>query len=65
MQLHDFSQNLSARIGTIQIFGFILLAILGVRFIPFTNKQRVRVSKKSSESKNSCNQNSCSARGDF
>jgi penicillin-binding protein 2 len=31
MKMHDFSQNLSARIGTIQIFGFILLAILGVR----------------------------------
>ncbi len=31
MNLHDYSQNLSARIATIQILGFILLAILGMR----------------------------------
>lgn len=31
MKLHDFSQNLSGRIGTIQVIGFILLAVLGVR----------------------------------
>ena len=31
MKLHDYSQNLSIRVGTIQIFAFVLLAILGVR----------------------------------
>ncbi len=31
MKLHDFAQNLSIRIGTIQVVGFVLLAILGVR----------------------------------
>ena len=31
MQLHDFSQNLSIRIGTVQVIGFVFLAILGVR----------------------------------
>lgn len=31
MQLHDYSQNLTARVATIQVVGFVLLAILGVR----------------------------------
>lgn len=31
MKLNDYSQNLSYRIGTIQIFAFVLLTILGVR----------------------------------
>lgn len=31
MKLHDYSQNLSIRVGTIQIIAFVLLAILGVR----------------------------------
>lgn len=31
MKLHDYSQNLAARVSTIQIIGFVLLAILGVR----------------------------------
>jgi penicillin-binding protein 2 len=31
MKLHDFSQNLGMRVGTIQIVAFVLLAILGVR----------------------------------
>jgi len=31
MKLHDYSQNLYLRIGTIQVIGFILLAILGIR----------------------------------
>ncbi|MEZ5345924.1 MAG: penicillin-binding protein 2 [Pyrinomonadaceae bacterium] len=31
MKLHDYAQNLSIRIGTIQVIGFILLGILGVR----------------------------------
>ncbi len=31
MKLHDFSQNLSIRVGTIQIIAFVFLAILGVR----------------------------------
>ncbi len=31
MKLHEYSQNLSARIVVIQVFAFVLLAILGVR----------------------------------
>ena len=31
MKLNDYSQNLSVRIGTIHIFAFVLLTILGVR----------------------------------
>lgn len=31
MKFNDYSQNLSVRIGTIQVFAFILLAILGAR----------------------------------
>ena len=31
MKIHDYSQNLSARIGTIQVIGFVFIAILGVR----------------------------------
>lgn len=31
MQLHDYSQNLAVRVGTIQVIAFVLLAILGVR----------------------------------
>ncbi len=31
MKLHDYSQNLAVRIGTIQIIGFIFLGLLGVR----------------------------------
>ncbi|MDH3493877.1 MAG: penicillin-binding protein 2 [Acidobacteriota bacterium] len=31
MKLHDYSQNLAARVSSIQIIGFVLLAILGVR----------------------------------
>ncbi|NNE66894.1 MAG: penicillin-binding protein 2 [Pyrinomonadaceae bacterium] len=31
MKLHDYSQNIAARVSTIQIIGFVLLAILGVR----------------------------------
>lgn len=31
MKLNDYAQNLAARIGTIQVVAFILLAILGVR----------------------------------
>ncbi len=31
MKLHDYSQNLSIRVGTIQVIAFILLAVLGVR----------------------------------
>lgn len=31
MKLHDYSQNLSIRVSTIQIVAFVLLAVLGVR----------------------------------
>ena len=31
MKLHDYSQNLYLRIGTIQVIGLVLLAILGIR----------------------------------
>ena len=31
MKLHDYSQNLGARVSTIQVIGFVLLAVLGVR----------------------------------
>ncbi len=31
MKLHDYSQNLAVRLGTIQIIGFIFLGLLGVR----------------------------------
>lgn len=31
MKLHDYSQNLSIRVGTIQVIAFILLTVLGVR----------------------------------
>ncbi|NNE99306.1 MAG: penicillin-binding protein 2 [Pyrinomonadaceae bacterium] len=31
MKLHDYSQNLYLRIGTIQVIAFILLAVLGIR----------------------------------
>ena len=31
MKLDDLSQNLPIRIGTIQIIGFVLLSVLGVR----------------------------------
>jgi penicillin-binding protein 2 len=31
MKLHDYSQNLSVRVGTIQVIAFVLLAVLGVR----------------------------------
>lgn len=31
MKIHDYSQNLSLRVSAIQIFGFVLLAVLGVR----------------------------------
>ncbi len=31
MKLHDYSQNLPIRVGTIQVIAFVLLAILGVR----------------------------------
>ncbi len=31
MKLHDYSQNLATRVSSIQIIGFVLLAVLGVR----------------------------------
>ena len=31
MKLNDYAQNLTVRIGTIQVVAFVLLAILGVR----------------------------------
>ncbi len=31
MKLHDYSQNLSTRVGAIQVIAFVLLALLGVR----------------------------------
>ena len=31
MKLHDYSQNIAVRIGTVQVIGFIFLTILGVR----------------------------------
>ncbi|MEZ5306038.1 MAG: penicillin-binding protein 2 [Pyrinomonadaceae bacterium] len=31
MKLHDYAQNLSARVTTIQVIGFVLLAVLSVR----------------------------------
>ncbi len=46
MKLHDFSQNLSGRIGTIQVVGFILLAVLGVRLYHLQINQGSELAKR-------------------
>lgn len=56
MKLHDFSQNLYLRIGTIQVIAFILLSVLGIRLYHLqvnkgmeyeeqAERQRIRIRK--------------------